>query len=85
MQLLGATDLFIKVPYILKGIILGLSGSIFSFLLLYFMYRFSIYILDPYYQLPTFSMTNVIVLNLVIGPVLGLVGSIRALSTYVKK
>ena len=83
MQLLGATDLFIKIPYIINGIALGLLGSFISSILLFSLYKFSIYLIYPYYEMPQFSNIDLLILNLIAGPLLGLIGSARALSSYV--
>jgi len=85
MQLLGATDLFIKGPYIIKGAFLGSLGSIVSLLLLFCIFKFSVYLIYPYYEVPVIPVKYLIIINFVIGPILGLIGSVRALSSYVKK
>lgn len=38
MKLVGATNTFVKWPFIIEGIIIGIIGSIFSFLILKFSY-----------------------------------------------
>lgn len=38
MRLVGATDLFIKLPFIIEGIIIGLVGAVIPLLILYLMY-----------------------------------------------
>ena len=85
MKLLGATNLFIKTPYIIKGFCLGLLGSIISLILLICMYKFSIYIMHPYYEVPPISLIDLFMINLLIGPLFGIIGSVRALGSYVKK
>ena len=85
MKLLGATNLFIKTPYIIKGFCLGLLGSIISLILLICMYKFSIYIMYPYYEVPPISLIDLFMINLLIGPLFGIIGSVRALGAYVKK
>ena len=85
MKLLGATNLFIKTPYIIKGFCLGLLGSIISLILLICMYKFSIYIMYPYYEVPPISLIDLFMINLLIGPLFGIIGRVRALGSYVKK
>ena len=85
MQLLGATDIFIKIPYIMNGIILGLLGSIISFAILLCIYKFSVYLIYPYYEIPLIPINHLIIINLTIGPLFGLIGSTSAVSSYVKK
>ena len=38
MKLIGATDFFVKVPFLLEGIILGLIGAAIPLVVLYFGY-----------------------------------------------
>lgn len=38
MRLVGATDLFIKLPFIIEGIVIGLIGAVIPLLILYIMY-----------------------------------------------
>jgi len=38
MRLIGATDLFIKLPFIIEGIIIGVIGSVIPLIILYYMY-----------------------------------------------
>lgn len=38
MKLIGATDFFVRTPFIVEGITIGLAGSIVPCVLLYFMY-----------------------------------------------
>ena len=45
MNLLGASNFFIKSPYIFKGLILGLLGSCISLLILFWFYKLCFYIL----------------------------------------
>jgi cell division transport system permease protein len=85
MQLLGATDLFIKIPYFINGIILGLLGTLSSFIILVCLYNFSFYLIHPYYEMPSVPFNSLLILNFIIGPLFGLIGSSRALSTLVKK
>ena len=85
MQLLGATDLFIKVPYMVKGLILGLLGSLISLAVLFLLYKFSVYLINPYFDIPIIALNKFLIINLILGPLLGFIGSARALSIYVKK
>ena len=39
MKLIGASNLFVRAPYMIEGIIIGLVGSILPLVLLYFMYQ----------------------------------------------
>ena len=39
MRLIGAKNSFIKAPFLIEGIVIGLVGAIFSLILLYFLYN----------------------------------------------
>ena len=39
MKMIGASNLFVRAPYMIEGIIIGLVGSILPLILLYFMYQ----------------------------------------------
>ena len=81
MRLLGATQLFIKFPYIIEGMILGCVGALISMCVLYSLYNLSAYIIEPYYLMPSFLAINIFLFNLILGLLLGLIGSSRALSS----
>lgn len=38
MKLIGATDFFVRAPFVVEGMIIGLIGAIFPLVLLYFLY-----------------------------------------------
>lgn len=49
MKLIGATDYFVRAPFIVEGILIGLLGSALPLLLLYFLYsRVITYIADKF-------------------------------------
>ena len=49
MKLIGATDYFVRAPFVVEGILIGLIGSILPLLLLYVMYsRMIVYIMEKF-------------------------------------
>ena len=38
MKLIGATDYFVRAPFIVEGILIGLTGAVIPLVLMYFMY-----------------------------------------------
>ncbi len=49
MKLIGATDYFVRSPFIVEGILIGLIGSALPLVLLYFMYsRLIVYVADKF-------------------------------------
>ena len=55
MKFVGATDWFIRWPFIIEGILIGLIGTFLSVMALYFLYKFVI----------SFIAARVIILNLI--------------------
>ena len=81
MELLGASNIFIKFPYLLEGLILGFVGSIMSLIILFWFYKLCIYIIEPHFFVTSFNYSSVIIMNLIFGVLLGLIGSSRALAS----
>lgn len=84
MKLIGATDYFIRAPFIVEGVIIGFIGAILPLLILYFMYnRIIAYITTKFHILAgilTFLDVNqvfqvLIPVSLVIGIGIGFFGS----------
>ena len=46
MKLIGATDAFVRAPFIVEGILIGLIGSVLPLLVLYFLYDWIIVYID---------------------------------------
>ena len=84
MQLLGASDIFIKSPFIISGIVLGVVGSILSVSVLMILYKISIYMISNYYDLNIVDFRLIVLFNFIFGIMLGLISSSRALSNFVR-
>ena len=84
MQLLGASDIFIKLPFIINGSILGIVGSLISIFILLLLYKFSIYMIIPYYDMGMINFQFIVLFNFISGCMLGLISSSRALSNFVR-
>ena len=83
-KLLGASNVFIKIPYLLEGMMYGIFGAIISILALLLLYNLTEYFLSSLFNLSKLNFTAVILLNFISGIFLGFLGSSKALSTYVK-
>ena len=93
MKYVGATDFFVKSPFVFEGIIIGLIGAILPLIVLFFVYRSAInYVVE---QLHTFSsafsllpMKDVFYLlvpvALILGAGIGFIGSMIATNKYIK-
>jgi cell division transport system permease protein len=90
LRLVGATNTFIRIPFLLEGSVLGILGSLLSLLLLFILIKlFPVYLgtslgaLQELIGLRYLSFSQSI--NLVIaGALIGLLGSLSSLSRFLK-
>ena len=85
MHLLGATNSFIRFPFVAEGIIQGLIGAGFSLLILYLLRSLQSYLFEPLGRLPLVEPANLITFNIIFGLMLALIGSYRGISKYLPK
>ena len=85
MHLLGATNSFIRFPFVVEGIIQGILGAGFSLLILYLLRSLQSYLLKPLVNLPLVEPANLIAYNIIFGLMLALIGSYRGISKYLPK
>jgi len=85
MHLLGATNSFIRFPFVAEGIIQGLIGAGFSLLILYLLRSLQSYLLEPLVRLPLVEPANLITYNIIFGLMLALIGSYQGISKYLPK
>ena len=83
-KLLGASNLFVKIPYLIEGVIYGIVGAIVSITLLYLLYGLADYFLSSMLKIKDYDVIKIILLNFSAGIFLGLLGSSKALASYVK-
>jgi cell division transport system permease protein len=82
MHLLGATNSFIRFPFVIEGIIQGVLGAGFSLLILYLLRSLQAYLLEPLVNIPLVEPANLIAYNFIFGLLLALIGSYRGISKY---
>ena len=82
LSLMGATNLLIRIPFLLEGFIQGLIGSGFSIFLLFIFKKIIEYIFSPIIIPYDNNIHFLIILNIILGAMLGLIGSKRAVSKY---
>lgn len=91
MRLVGASNINIKIPFIMEGLFLGIMGSILPILATIFGYialytNFNGQLFSPFIRLiipePFVYITSIILL--VIGMAVGMFGSLRAVKKYLK-
>ncbi len=94
MKLIGATNTFVRLPFILEGVILGLIGAIIPLVALYFLYNQAVnYILTRFSVLegfmngllPAGNVFAVLVpVALILGMGIGFLGSIFTIRKHLK-
>jgi cell division transport system permease protein len=90
MRLVGASNMFIRMPYIFEGIIYGVAGSIASMLILFISLKF----VTPYITsaIPTGSLVGFYMSNfwmilgyqMLLGSFFGILGGVMAMRKYLK-
>lgn len=93
MKYIGAKDSFVKAPFVIEGILIGLIGTIFPLILLYFLYNKAIiYIMSKFSLLNNIldflSVTKVyetlLPVSLLLGVGIGFVGSYVTIRKHLK-
>tara|TARA_B100001540_G_C15732672_1_gene608358 strand:- start:404 stop:1273 length:870 start_codon:yes stop_codon:yes gene_type:complete len=82
LSLMGATNLLIRIPFLLEGFIQGLIGAGFSIFLLFLLKNIIEYIFSPIIIPYDNNIHFLIILNIILGTMFGLIGSKRAISKY---
>ena len=87
MKYIGATDWFIRTPFIIEGVLLGVFGAIISDLLLYFLYSIIVSkagVTFDFLQLisPLYVFNSLLWQFLLIGTIIGSLGSIFAVRKF---
>lgn len=93
MKLMGATDMFVKGPFLIEGIVIGLIGAAIPLLFLYIVYKNVVVMVIGQFQ----SLQSIVVflstadifavltpLSLIIGGGIGFVGSYISLRKHLK-
>lgn len=91
MRLVGASNMRIKLPFVIEGIILGIIGSVIPILIVVFGYGFLYDYFDGVLFSPVIKLVkpmpfvmNTSFIILLIGVIVGMLGSARAVRKYVK-
>ena len=91
MKMVGATNSFIRWPFVVEGLMLGICGSLLAFLIQWGIYKF---VSEKIAALSSFSFLNVIPfvtlalpmvgVFLVVGLLVGIGGSLMTIKNYLK-
>ena len=93
MKLIGATDFFVRAPFIVEGILIGLIGSCIPLIALYYMYRNIIQLVNEKFKILqgvlTFLPVNLVFetlvpVSLIIGIGIGFLGSFITIRKHLK-
>ena len=93
MKLIGATNVFVRAPFIIEGIIIGAVGSAIPLVLLYYMYeKILTYVAGRFKVVTTLFafvsqeelFTTLVPVGLILGIGVGLVGSILTTRKHIK-
>jgi cell division transport system permease protein len=89
MKMVGATDWYVRWPFLLEGVILGATGALLAIALLYLSYRtLASKIMETLPFLPLMNSTLVLLQLfgglLATGAVLGMVGSLISVHRYLQ-
>ncbi|MGO1368596.1 MAG: permease-like cell division protein FtsX [Senegalia sp. (in: firmicutes)] len=92
MKYVGATNGFIRGPFIVEGILLGIFGSIVSIALIGYGYKYlfdmasqKLYVFATVYMIPYYQILNDIIIMFVsIGVGIGVIGSVISLRRFLK-
>jgi cell division transport system permease protein len=87
MKYIGATDWFIRWPFIFEGIVIGITGSIISILLLYYGYRLAYVQISSGFMVmqlinPVYILNTMLWEFLLIGMCIGIFGSISSIRKF---
>ncbi len=94
MKLIGATNAFIRLPFILEGVLIGLFGAVIPLAVLYFLYNKAVeYILTRFSilknitdgLLPVLDVYKILLpVGLILGMGIGLIGSLVTIRKHLK-
>ncbi|MFI3201234.1 MAG: permease-like cell division protein FtsX [Eubacteriales bacterium] len=93
MKYIGATDFFVRTPFVIEGMIIGLIGSIIPIGVLYFIYQSANeYVLERFASLtgllnflPVYTIfTTLIPISMAIGVGIGFIGSFSTVKKHLR-
>src|SRR5699024_5134498 len=90
MKYVGATNGYIRGPFIVEGLLLGLLGSVLSIFVVNYGYKYfftriseKLYLFFTIYLIPPYALTNdIIIIFTAIGVGIGVLGSLVSLKRF---
>lgn len=90
MKYIGATDRFIRLPFVFEGVMIGFSGAVISFLLMCLCYA----LILRYMSVSSFELFDIVgmkpvaiwlaVVFTIVGSFIGMLGSVISMKKYLK-
>ncbi len=91
MRNVGATNGFIKMPFMIEGMMIGMIGAVMPILLTIFGYRYIYNVMNGMFLIPMFKLQPVIpfalyvsLILLLTGMIVGIMGSFFAVNKYLR-
>ena len=82
LELLGASKIFVRIPYLIEGVLYGVLGSIFSVIILSFINGL-IPLLGAILHHDLIYFDNIVSINFVFGILMGYIGSYSSINKYI--
>jgi cell division transport system permease protein len=81
MRLVGATDMFIRMPFLIDGVVKGISGGLLALLLVWITNR----VINEYFIETIFFDRQMIFLGVIGGAVMGVLGSLVSVGRHLRR
>ncbi|MFL5482936.1 MAG: cell division protein FtsX [Gemmatimonadaceae bacterium] len=81
MRLVGATDMFIRMPFLIDGVVKGVSGGLLALLLVWITNR----VINQYFIETIFFDRQMIFLGVIGGAVMGVLGSLVSVGRHLRR
>ena len=81
MRLVGATDMFIRMPFLIDGLVKGVSGGLLALLLVWITNR----VINEYFIETIFFDRQMIFLGVIGGAVMGILGSLVSVGRHLRR
>jgi cell division transport system permease protein len=89
MKAVGATDTFVRIPFMVEGMVIGVISAIIAEVLLYFFYRIATEDITSIFGQDIVKMSEMsatlTVIFLIIGILSGIIGSVGIINKYLRK
>jgi cell division transport system permease protein len=81
MRLVGATDMFIRLPFLIDGLIKGILGGLLALLFVWVANR----VINEYVIQTIFFDRQMIFLGIVAGALMGIIGSLVSVGRHLRR